>query len=74
MGYFSNSTEGDQFESKFCHTCVHNHEEHSCPCLDAHLLWNYDECNKPDSVLHKMILRDEKGFNSKCIFFKDSNK
>jgi len=74
MGYFSNGTEGMQYAAKWCNKCVHNHEEHGCPCMDAHALWNYDECNKKDSVLHKMIPRDALGNNAPCIFFKKEGK
>ena len=69
MGYFSNGTEGMMYEEEYCDNCVHKHKEHNCPCLDAHMLWNYDECNNNDSILHKMIPRDEKGYNQKCIFY-----
>lgn len=69
MAYFANGTEGMAYEARWCDKCAHNHPEHSCPCLGAHVLWNYDECNKPDSILHKMIPRDKDGNNGKCIFF-----
>lgn len=55
MGYFANSTEGLAYEETFCSRCVHNNEEVGCPVMLAHLLWNYEECNKPESILHKMI-------------------
>lgn len=71
MGYFSNSTEGAFYEDKYCQHCVHYHPDYSCPCLEAHALWNYDECNKKNSILHKMIPRDKTG-NQKCIFFVES--
>ena len=68
MGYFSNATEGDFYESIYCIKCIHNHPECGCPCLEAHKIWNYAECNNEDSLLHKMIPRE--GIeNKKCIFF-----
>lgn len=67
MGYFANSTEGDLYETEFCATCAHMHPEHGCPCLEAHKLWNYEECNKDDSILHKMIPR-EGVVNKPCVF------
>ncbi len=68
MGYFSNGTEGALYEEKYCLKCVHMHKKYGCPCIGAHELWNYDECNNKDSILHKMI--PQKGiFNEKCIFF-----
>jgi hypothetical protein len=70
MGYFSNGTEGMMYEGKYCNRCVHLHSEHSCPCLESHAIWNYDECNKKDSILHKMIPMSGDGLNNEqCIFF-----
>ena len=81
MGYFSNGIEGDMYEEEYCHHCIHYHEEYSCPVLEAHAIWNYDECNKPDSILHKIIPKiivkgvDKNGVpyevptNGECIFY-----
>ena len=77
MGYFSNSSEGEDYHDRYCYKCVHMLEDCGCPCDIAHVMWNYDECNNDDSILHKMIPRDEKGRNQKCIFFEaidDYNK
>ena len=72
MGYFSNGTEGGIYEDQYCNRCVHMHEDYNCPCLDAHMFWNYEECNKKDSILHKMIPRTENDLgNEQCIFFKE---
>lgn len=67
MGYFSNSTEAEFYINDYCARCVHN-TEHGCPVLMAHWRWAYDECNKDDSVLHKMIPRGEGGRNLECVF------
>ena len=65
MGYFSNGTEGEMYEAEFCSRCVH---EDNCAVLEAHMLYNYDECNKKDSILH--ILIPKKGCdNKKCRMF-----
>lgn len=72
MGYFSNGCEGMDYEGRYCDHCVHKHKEYGCPCLEAHALWNYEECNKDDSILHKMIPRKDDGWNDKCIFFLDA--
>jgi len=73
MGYFANATEGDIYEGMYCDHCVHNLEEYGCPCLDAHMMWNYDECNNKDSILHKMIPRGEENGNLQCLFYKRSH-
>jgi hypothetical protein len=36
-------------------------------------MWNYEECNNPDSVLHKIIPRNG-GRNEQCIFFNRGNR
>jgi len=85
MGYFSNSTEGDMYAAEFCDHCVHFHPVHGCPCVEAHLLWNYEEANNKDSILHRMIPRERVEVsvqdvrcpgktmsvlaNAQCIFF-----
>jgi len=55
------------YECRYCDDCVHNHKEWGCPCWNAHVLWSNDECNNKESVLHKMIPRDEDGSNMKCF-------
>lgn len=70
MGYFSSGTEGMDYEARYCARCRF-YADGACPVLQAHLLWNYDECNKPESVLHKMIPRGKDGFNERCIFWQE---
>jgi len=70
MGYFSNNTEGEAYWGKYCCKCVHERtgSELNCPVWMAHMLWAGDECDKLDSVLHKMIPRN--GIkNEKCVFY-----
>jgi len=73
MGYFSNGTEGALYEDAYCDKCVHKHPEHGCPALEAHLMWNYEECIKRDSILHKIIPPNGTG-NDQCIFFKEKKR
>lgn len=65
MGYFSNGTEGMIYEAQWCDKCVH---QKGCAVWNAHMLRNYDECNKEDSILHMLIPRT-KGGNGKCTMF-----
>ena len=74
MGYFSNGSEGMDYEAKYCARCIHNQEEASCAVLLAHQLYNYDECNKPESILHILIPRDDRGYNEKCAMFIEAGK
>jgi hypothetical protein len=73
MGYFSNGSEGGDYEHYHCNQCVHqNGPDGETPCVVwmAHLLCNYDECNKPESILHMLIPRLKDGMgNGKCKMF-----
>lgn len=76
MGYFSNGSEGDAYEAAVCSKCVHQNGpdgESGCAVMLAHMLHNYKECNKPDSILHLLIPRghpDNEGYwNGKCAMF-----
>jgi hypothetical protein len=69
MGYFSNGSEGMMYQEHYCDRCVHDKDQ-SCPIWAAHLLFNYDECNKPESVLHMLIPRSkDKLENEQCLLF-----
>ena len=57
MGYFSNGTEGADYQERYCSRCVHDKNQ-DCPIWTAHLMLNYQECSKPDSILHMLIPRD----------------
>jgi hypothetical protein len=70
MGYFSNNTEGDMYEAKYCSKCVHQKEElgEECPILVAHAFFNYDQEGDLEAVLNMMIPR--KGIsNQQCTMF-----
>lgn len=59
MGYFANGTEGEMYEARYCHRCIHQGppDGPGCSIMLLHLLHNYEECNKPDSMLHTLIPR-----------------
>lgn len=72
MGYFSNGTEGQSYEAQYCNRCAHEGPEDGpgCAVLLAHLLYNYDECNNENSILHILIPRSEDGLsNEECQMF-----
>jgi len=75
MGYFANGTEGEMFEEEFCERCIHMDYDGPklCPVLEAHWLYNYDECNNPDSILHILIPRNPDGSNGQCKMFVKRN-
>ncbi len=71
MGYFSNGAEGMDYEARYCRRCVHYGPEDGpgCPVWLAHLLHNYEECNKPESILHLLIPLAADGTNEQCALF-----
>lgn len=69
MGYFSNGCEGMDYEAEYCARCVHGGGETFCAVWEAHLFANYQECNNPESVLHMLIPRGERGGNLQCRMF-----
>lgn len=74
MAYFSNGTEGDLYYDHYCAKCEHGKDhDNPCPIWNAHLLFNYDECNNKGSILHMLIPRD--GIeNKQCFFFTRRNE
>lgn len=75
MAYFPNGTSGDWYEQEYCSRCVHGKWLHDatgdvpmCAVMTAHLIHNYDECNKPGSILHILIPRNGID-NEQCKMF-----
>lgn len=68
MGYFSNGTEGELYEERYCNRCIH--QDDPCAVWLLHMLHNYDECNNKDSMLHVLIPIN--GItNERCKMFKE---
>lgn len=67
MGYFSNGSEGMDYEERYCAHCLHYE---GCPVWLAHMIHNYDECNNEGSILHMLIPRSKDGLgNERCAMF-----
>ena len=67
MGYFSNGTEGLIYAERYCDRCVN---QDGCFIWDLHMNKNYEDCNKPDSILHVLIpLSTDKLSNEQCVMF-----
>ena len=70
MGYFSNGTESLDYAARYCDHCVHvGDDTHGCAVWHAHMLFNYADCNKPESILHLLIPRNASGGNEACRLF-----
>jgi hypothetical protein len=67
MGYFSNGTEGEMYKEEYCSKCVH--AKGGCAVWDAHMIHNYAECNKDESILHLLIPKAKPFGNDQCLMF-----
>jgi hypothetical protein len=79
MAYFSNGSEGDRFQAEYCDRCVHWNPEKGCPIFDAHLLFNYQECDSgsnAEMILNMLIpeIENEHGtFPGECSMFHNAH-
>lgn len=73
MGYFSNGTDGDIYQSNFCNRCIHDKEGFGCQIMNAHFFFNYDQHKNEQlkEVLSMLIPReeDEGEFNGQCLLY-----
>jgi len=77
MGYFSNGTQGRDYEAAYCEKRVNYRDNGSgslgCPIMDAHAFANYDQHSPEEKnlklVLSLLIPRDNKGDNEECAMF-----
>lgn len=60
MAYFSNSTEGMEFEDSVCAGCLHHEKDEGavCPVMGAHIA--YQGTKEARGVLDMLISRNEK--------------
>jgi len=86
MAYFSNGSEGSDYEDRYCSNCVNYRDRdssiplsdgiESCPIWDIHFFYNYDQCGKTKlaktiaNILGDLIPRREDGFAGECKMFR----
>lgn len=81
MGYFSNGTEGDLYQDRYCRRCVHYGPEDGpgCPIWGAHLAYNYELTNVPHmespgkAILDSLIPIGPDEFNEQCRLFHEAS-
>ncbi len=70
MGYFSNGTEGMEYQGQYCDRCVHD-AQNDCPIWNVHLMFNRSDAPETQSILTLLIPRRENGLgNEECSMFK----
>ena len=78
MAYFSNGTEGRNYEAAYCVKCVNFRDNGSgslgCSIMDAHAFANYDQLKDGEgnlkTVLNILIPRGKDGLgNEQCSMF-----
>lgn len=80
MGYFSNGTEGYDFEERYCQHCVNmpERDDRGCPVWLAHLIYAYELCNEkkhPGKVILDILIEpgdDKRG--QRCAMFVDKRR
>jgi len=70
MGYFPNGTAGEIYREQYCDRCVHGRggDGPMCPIWVLHLERNYKDCNDKESLLHRLIPKQELD-NGACVMF-----
>ena len=69
MAYFSNGTEGMDYQERYCKRCA-NDVKQDCPVWLLHLMHSSEQCNKPDNFLDVLIPRSKDGLeNEQCKMF-----
>lgn len=71
MGYFSNGSEGHDYQTRYCSRCIHDVNQ-DCPVWGAHLTYNSDSCRdrKLRELLNVLIPMTENGlWNKQCAMF-----
>lgn len=83
MGYFSNGSEGDMYEKKYCSKCVHAPDYKKsldCPILALHEIWNYEQHGEDDVskekklILESFIPQTEGHCNCQCTMFVEAKQ
>lgn len=71
MGYFSNGTEGQMYEERYCSRCTHGQDRDPCTIMNAHFVaasfsgWA-DDASPMRMVLDMLIPMDEEHYNKRC--------
>jgi hypothetical protein len=78
MGYFSNGSEGTDFDERYCSHCINMpvREDAGCPVWHAHLLFAYEECGQKSNakVILDMLIEPRKDGPQRCAMFIDKRK
>ncbi len=76
MAYFSNATEGLDYEEKWCSSCVHYE---GCTIMRVHLSWNWYQFYEAESesindVLETLIPTGDDRSPAKCSMYLKSSE
>lgn len=77
MGYFSNGSEGMDYEERYCRRCIHYGPENGpgCPVWGLHLVWNSEQNRnaKIAAILDSLIPPDGI-YNGQCKMFTEDHR
>ena len=66
MAYFSNGTEGELYQERYCLRCVHG-QDGACPVWDAHLL--FAGCEEQVQDVLDTLIPNAYGWPGECLMF-----
>lgn len=74
MGYFSNGSEGMDFEETWCRQCVHDSDKVPCPIMGLHRDWNYEQivdgkCQGDKAKALSAFIPRHGAFNLSCVMW-----
>lgn len=72
MGYFSNGTEGMDYQERYCSKCWHDRDER-CPIWMLHMTYPYKRDPETEVILNALIPLSKDGLNNEqCTQFVSS--
>lgn len=70
MGYFSNTTENEEWKKHNCYKCLHYDDNIECLITLIHFYYQ-NESNKLISEILNLFIPKEDFYNLKCAMFKE---
>ena len=69
MAYFSNGSEGSDYEEKYCAGCCNGGQDNMCPVWHAHFLYAYASAGDPRREVLDLLIPMDGTFAGKCAMY-----
>jgi len=75
MGYFSNTTENEEWKKHNCYKCIHNDHNMDCMIMLIHFCYQTDQFNnKLIGEILSLLIPKRDIYNLKCAMMKEKNE